>query len=114
MESSATLKYVRMSARKARIIVDAIRDAESVELALARLQFTNRRAAHPVYKLLASAVANATERIAGADPATLYIKEAYVNEGPTLRRFRPRAMGRATRINKRTCHVTIVVAERED
>ena len=111
MESRATLRNLRMSPRKVRVVLRAISKEASVEEALARLQFNNRAAAKPVYKLLVSAVANADQQFGGGDPSNLFIKEAYANEGPTLRRFRPRAMGRATRINKRTSHVTIVVAE---
>ncbi len=111
MEAKATLRYLRMTPRKVRVVLDAIRD-QSVELALAQLRFTNRRAARTVHKLLESAVANANQAFGGEAPG-LYVKAAYADEGPTLRRFLPRAMGRATRINKKTSHVTVVVAERE-
>ncbi len=111
-EAKASLKFMRCSTRKVRIVLDAIRD-QNVEIALAQLKFANRRAATHVHKLLESAVANATSRYGKVSPSDLYVKAAFANEGPTLRRFRPRAMGRATRINKRTSHVTIVVAEQE-
>lgn len=113
MEAKATLKYLRMSPRKVRIVLKAVKEAESVELALARLRFANRAAAPVVYKLLASALANASEQYSGVEAGSWYVKTAFADEGPTLRRFRPRAMGRATRINKKTSHVTIVVAERD-
>ncbi len=112
MEAQATLEYLRMAPRKVRVLLNAIRD-ENVEIALSQLRFTNRRAAHHIVKLLESAVANASIKFGKADASELYVKAAYANEGPTLRRFRPRAMGRATRINKKTSHVTVVVAERE-
>ncbi len=112
MEAKATLKYYRMAPRKVRVVLDAIRD-QQVDQALASLRFGERRAAGVVYKLLASAVANAKNELGAVDTSLLYVKEAYADEGPTLRRFRPRAMGRATRINKRTSHVTIVVAEND-
>lgn len=112
MEATATLKHLRMAPRKVRIILNAIRD-ENVEIALSQLRFTNKRAAAHIVKLLESAVANANIKFGKADASELYIKKAFADEGPTLRRFRPRAMGRATRINKKTSHVTVVVAERE-
>ncbi len=111
MEAKATLKYVRMAPRKIRVILDAIRDT-NVELALARLKHSDRRAADLVYKLLASAVANAADTMGRVEAADLFVSRAWADQGPTLRRFRPRAMGRATRINKKTSHVTVVVEER--
>ena len=112
MEASATLKYLRMAPRKVRVLLNEIRQ-ENVEIALSRLRFTNKKAAGHLVKLLESAVANARIKFGHDDASELYIKAAYADEGPTLRRFRPRAMGRATRINKKTSHVTVVVAERE-
>ena len=113
MEAKATLKYVRITPRKVRMVLDAIRDTADADIALSKLKFENRHAARLVYKLLASAVANAGLKFGVSEPGRLYVKEAFANEGPTLRRFMPRAQGRATRINKRTSHVTVVVAERE-
>ena len=113
MEAQATLKYARIAPRKVRVILDAVRDAADVEIALSQLKFMNKKGARLVHKLLASAVANAGMKFGITDPSLLEIKAAYANEGPTLRRFQPRAMGRATRINKRTSHVTVVVAERD-
>ena len=112
MEAQASLNRVRMAPRKVRVILDAIRD-QPVELALAQLRLTDRKAAGLVHKLLASAVANMRQTYDGVDFAEVYVKEAYANEGPTMRRFQPRAMGRATRINKRTSHVTVVVASQD-
>lgn len=113
MEAKATLKYARIAPRKVRMVLDAIRKTADAEIALSKLKFENRHAARLVYKLLASAVANAGIKFGVNEPGRLFIKDAFANEGPTLRRFRPRAQGRATRINKRTSHVTVVVAERD-
>lgn len=101
----ATAKFVRVSARKARLIADLIRD-KSVPEAQAILAFSTRDAAVPVRKVLESAMANADHN-AGLDVRELYVTRATIDEGPTMRRFRPRAQGRASRINKRTCHITI-------
>lgn len=103
----ASAKYVRMTPMKARRVVDLIRGRD-VASAAAILQYAPQAASEPVGKLLASAVANA-ENNHGLDPATLVIETAYVDEGPTLKRFQPRAQGRAFRIRKRTCHITLEV-----
>ena len=108
---SATAKYVRMAPRKVRLVVDQIRN-KSVSQALELLQFAEVAAAVPVEKVLRSAVANA-ENNNNLRANNLYIAEAYVDEGPTLKRIRPRAKGSASRINKRTSHITIVVAPRK-
>ena len=107
-EVSATAKYVRMAPRKVRMIVDQVR-GKSVEKALETLQFSTRAAAEPVAKVLRSAVANA-ENNNGMRADGLVVKYAYVDEGPTLKRIRPRAKGSASRINKRTSHITVVIA----
>ena len=107
-EVRATAKYVRMAPRKVRMVVDTIRN-KSVERALETLQFSSRAAAEPVAKVLRSAVANA-ENNNGLRARNLVIKSAYVDEGPTLKRIRPRAKGSASRIHKRTSHITVVVA----
>ncbi|WP_077598464.1 50S ribosomal protein L22 [Olsenella urininfantis] len=107
-EVSATAKYVRMAPRKVRMVVDQIRN-KRVEKALELLQFSTRAASEPVAKVLRSAVANA-ENNNGLRANNLVVKYAYVDEGPTLKRIRPRAKGSASRINKRTSHITIVVA----
>lgn len=112
MEVRATAKYVRVSPRKARIVVDLVR-GKSVEQAREILAFTNRAVAETVEKTLNSAVANA-EHNNNLNPNALVVKKAFVNEGPTLKRIRPRAKGSASRINKRTSHITIVVAPREE
>ena len=112
MEVKAVTKYVRVSPRKARVVVDLIR-GKSVEQAREILAFTNRAIAETVEKTLNSAVANA-EHNNSLNPDTLVVKRAYVDEGPTLKRIRPRAKGSASRINKRTCHITVVVAPREE
>lgn len=112
MEAKAIARYVRVSPRKARIVVDLIR-GKSVVRAREILAFTNRGVAETVEKTLNSAVANAehNNHLRGDN---LVVKAAYVDEGPTLKRIRPRAKGSASRINKRTCHITIVVAPREE
>jgi large subunit ribosomal protein L22 len=103
----AIARHVRISPTKARRVVNLVRGLPAKE-ALTVLRFAPQAASEPVYKVLASAVANAenNERL---DPDSLLVAEAYVDEGPTLKRFRPRAQGRAYRIRKRTCHITIVV-----
>ena len=108
MEGKASLKFVRMAPRKIRVVLDAIRQ-KPVEIALAQLSLSDRRAASVVHKLLASAVANVGQG-ADVDTADLYVSEAWADQGPTLKRFRPRAMGRATQIPKKTSHVTLVVS----
>ena len=105
--SKAVARWVRMSALKARPVLDLIRDKD-VQTADEILKFTTREAAHVIRKVLASAVANAVENDE-LDAETLYVKACFADEGPTLKRFRPRAKGRAGRINKRTCHITVVL-----
>ena len=114
--TKATAKYVRSSAYKARVVLDLIRGLP-VHQADEVLQFTDRAIARDIRKVLASAVANATDTDSGAyiaDADELFVLACFADEGPTLRRFRPRARGRATRIRKRTCHITIVVARMSD
>src|SRR5947207_713027 len=103
----AIARHVRISPTKARRVIDLVRGLPAKE-ALTVLQFAPQQASEPVYKVLASAIANAenNERL---DPDSLLVSEAFVDEGPTLKRFRPRAQGRAYRIRKRTCHITIAV-----
>ena len=112
MEAKATARYVRISPRKARIVIDLIR-GKSVPQAREILQFTNRGAAEIVEKTLNSAVANA-ENLHHVRPETLVVKTASADEGPTLTCIRPRAKGSASRIRKRTSHITIIVAPREE
>ncbi len=111
-EAMARAKFIRMSPFKARQLVDLIRGRQ-VEDARRVLQFTQRAASGPVRKVLDSAVANA-EHNRGLAADELMVTRAWVDEGPTLRRYRPRALGRATRIRKRTCHISIVVARPEE
>mgnify|MGYP006197240591 CR=1 FL=1 len=99
--------HVRISPTKARRVVNLVRGLPAKE-ALTVLQFAPQAASEQVYKLVASAIANA-ENNEQLDPDALLVSEAFVDEGPTLKRFRPRAQGRAYRIRKRTCHITIVV-----
>ena len=110
MEAKAFLRYVRISPRKVGIVCDLIR-GKSVAQATAILMSTPKSASEPLMKLLKSAAANA-ENNHGMDPEKLYVSECFATGGPILKRIRPRAQGRANRINKRTSHVTIVVKER--
>jgi large subunit ribosomal protein L22 len=112
MEARATVKYVRTSPRKMRRTVDLIR-GQHVEEARRILRLSPLGASRDVEKLLNSAVANAEQR-PGVIADNLVVSRAWVDEGPTLRRFRPRAYGRATRVRKRTSHVTVVVRTMED
>ncbi|KJE77712.1 50S ribosomal protein L22 [Ferrimicrobium acidiphilum] len=108
-QARAVLRYFRMSPTKARQVLDLIRGKSAVD-AIRALSLVNREASEVVGKLLASAVANATVRYGlGADE--VFVAAAFADEGPTIKRFRPRARGRATRIRKRSCHITIVVEE---
>ncbi|WP_366525184.1 50S ribosomal protein L22 [Ferrimicrobium sp.] len=108
-QARAVLRYFRMSPTKARQVLDLIRGKSAVE-AIRALSLVNREASEVVGKLLASAVANATVRYGlGADE--VFVAAAFADEGPTIKRFRPRARGRATRVRKRSCHITIVVEE---
>jgi large subunit ribosomal protein L22 len=116
MEAKAIARQVRMSPRKVRLVVDQIR-GRSVNDAYAVLQFSKKSAAEPVGKTLRSAVANAQVKGEGVgevvDVDELIVREAFVDEGPTLQRFRAAAMGRAAPIRKRTSHITVVVDKRE-
>ncbi|MGB3695329.1 MAG: 50S ribosomal protein L22 [Spirulinaceae cyanobacterium] len=107
-EVKAIARYIRMSPRKVRRVLDQIRGRTYRE-ALILLEFMPYRACGPVLKALRSAGANA-EHNAGLDRASLIISQAYADKGPTLKRFRPRAQGRAYQIRKPTCHITIAVA----
>lgn len=108
MESKAVLKFIRIAPRKARLVADQIRGKNAGE-ALSILQFTTRRGARLLEKVLKSAVANAMKSEVG-DVDSLYILKIFVNGGPTMKRVRPRAMGRANTIRKRTSHITIVLS----
>ena len=111
-EAKAVARTVRIAPRKARLVVDLIRGKQVGE-AVAILKLTPKAASPIVVKLLKSAVANA-EHNYDMDIDNLLISEAYVDEGPTMKRFRPRAQGRASQINKRTSHITIVVSEKKE
>jgi large subunit ribosomal protein L22 len=111
-EARATARYIRISPTKARQVVDLIR-SRHVDDARRVLRLTRRSASVPVAKVLESAIANAEHNFSlPADE--LVVARAWVDEGPTLRRYRPRALGRATRIRKRTCHISVVVGRLED
>ena len=107
---SAKLSYARVSVQKACFVLDAIR-GKDVNTALAILEYNPRYASSIIKKLLLSAIANA-ENNNGMNPEKLYIEECYANKGPTIKRIRPRAQGRAYRIEKRMSHITIVLNER--
>jgi len=109
MEVLSTCKYARISPQKCRLVVNQIRGLP-VEQALNVLKFSGRRAAMLVRKVLESAIANA-ENNEGADVDELFVTTIYVDEGPTMKRMRPRAKGRGSRILKRTSHITVVVSD---
>ncbi len=110
--AKSTHKFARLSASKARAVLDLIRD-EDLDEARDVLEFCDRGAAPVVSKVLESAVTNA-ENNENLSADELYVAECWADEGPTLKRWRPRARGRATRINKRTCHITVVVAQLDE
>ncbi|MBI3542506.1 MAG: 50S ribosomal protein L22 [Deltaproteobacteria bacterium] len=111
MEVTANLKYIRVTPRKAMLVADLVR-GKNINEALAILKFSRRkRIANHITGLLKSAVANADQK-GKIDIDTLFVKRLEVGKGPTLKRFRPRAMGRAFKINKKTCHISVSLAER--
>lgn len=110
MEAKAIARYIRIAPRKAQLVVDLVR-GKRVDEALAILKFTPKAAAQVVYKLIHSAAANA-ENNHDLDREKLFVAEIYANQGPTMKRFRPRAMGRATTIRKRTSHIGVVLKEK--
>jgi large subunit ribosomal protein L22 len=116
MEAKASARHVRVTPQKARRLVDLIRGKQAPE-AVAVLQFAPQSASDPIRKVLESAIANARVKADAAseafDERNLVISQAFVDEGPTMKRFRPRAQGRAARINKRTSHITVVVTPNE-
>ncbi|PVU82408.1 50S ribosomal protein L22 [Cellulomonas sp. WB94] len=116
MEAKAKARFVRVTPQKARRVVDLVRGKQAAE-AVAVLKFAPQAAGATVLKVVESAIANAREAAKRAgerlDEADLFVSEVFVDEGPTLKRFRPRAQGRASQILKRTSHITVVVAERE-
>ncbi|GMR04881.1 MAG: 50S ribosomal protein L22 [Thermodesulfobacteriota bacterium] len=110
MEAKATSKHIRVSPQKARLVVDLVR-GKKVDEALAILAFSKKAVAKTVGKILKSAVANA-ENTFNLDVDRLYVKTAFVDQGPTLKRMRPRAMGRGAVIRKRSSHITLVLDEK--
>ncbi len=111
MESNAVARYVRISPRKVRLVMDQVR-GKGVEEAINMLSFAPQKSAGIVLKLLNSAVANAQQN-SDIDVDNLFIKSIYADEGPVLKRFRPRASGRATRILKRTSHLTVILNDKK-
>jgi len=109
--SRARLRYIRISPQKARLVADLVRGRD-VEEALRMLKFTRKRSAPMLSKLIESAVANAEDVNPSVDVDELFVKTVYVDGGPTLRRYLPRAHGRATRILKRTSHITVELGSR--
>jgi large subunit ribosomal protein L22 len=109
MQTQAVLKFVRLSPQKARLVADLVR-GKKVDEAINTLKFSNQRAAGIIQKVLESAIANA-ENNNGADVDELKVREIFVDEGPVMKRIRPRAKGRADRISKRTSHITIRVGD---
>lgn len=112
LTARATAKFVRVTPMKARRVIDLIRGKDAAD-ALNTLRFAPQSASEPVAKVLASAIANAENNL-DLDPRTLVVSTAYADEGPTLKRFRPRAQGRAFRVRKRTSHITIEVTSVPD
>lgn len=112
MEAKATAKYIRMSPRKARLVVDQIRGKNALE-ALAILQVFPNRPAEPIYKVLHSAMANAENNF-NMNRDDLYVAQAFIDQGPVLKRYRPRARGMASRIRKPTSHITIILKEKRE
>ena len=110
MEAIATAKNVRISSRKVRLILNLVK-GKGINTAFAYLASTHQAAVPFVVNLLKSAVANAEQHFPEVNIDNLKILAAYANEGPTLKRFRPRAMGRGARINKRTSHITLIVGD---
>ncbi|MCQ9369176.1 50S ribosomal protein L22 [Brevibacterium sp. 50QC2O2] len=114
MEAKAKARFVRVTPQKARRVVDLVRGQQATE-ALAVLKFAEQGASEPVRKLVASGIANARQQAdklgTAFDENNLVISEIFVDEGPTMKRFQPRAQGRAFRINKRTSHITVVLSD---
>lgn len=110
MEAIAKVKMIRVTPRKVRLVVDIVR-GKSVKEALGILEYTNKRASVAVHKVVKSAASNAVHNM-DMDAEKLFIKEIYVDEGPTLKRYTTKAKGSGAQILKRTSHITVVVAER--
>jgi large subunit ribosomal protein L22 len=112
MECRAVGRFIGIPPRKARLVVDLIR-GRGISQALDTIRYTKKYAARVIEKILKSALANAQHNHGARNIDRLYVKEAFVDQGPTIKRFRPRAMGRANPIKKRSSHITIVLIERE-
>ena len=112
MEAKAVGRTLKLSTRKARLVADLVRDRRVVD-ALNILQFTNKKAAPIIKKVVESAIANATNNF-GMDADNLYVSQIYIDEGPMMKRVSPRAMGRADIVKKQTSHVTVVVSEKKE
>ena len=114
-EARAVQRHLRKSPRKVRLVADVVR-GERVDKALKKLSFLNKASSVDVSKVVRSAAANIRDKFQEErlDDEEIYIKTIYVNEGTTLKRIQPRAQGRANRINKRSCHITVVVAKQEE
>jgi large subunit ribosomal protein L22 len=112
MEAKAIARFVRVSARKARLVADEIRGYDYFE-AIDILRFTKKRISEDILTLVNSAAANALNIDENVDVHSLYVKKIYVDEGPTMKRFRPRARGRASKIRKRLSHITVVLSDEQ-
>ena len=110
-QSKCQVKFIRQSPYKVRFVLDSVR-GKKVNYALDFLEFSNKKAAKFISKALNSAVSNYSQKNESFDPDSLYVREAYVDEGPKIKRFRPRAKGRAAKILKRTSHLTVIVGEK--
>tara|TARA_Y100001970_G_scaffold231118_1_gene287197 strand:- start:857 stop:1207 length:351 start_codon:yes stop_codon:yes gene_type:complete len=110
-QAKCKVKFIRQSPYKMRFVLDSVR-GKKVDYALDFLKFSNKKAAKFISKALNSAVSNYSQTKENFDSDLLYVKEAYVDEGPKIKRFRPRAMGRAAKILKRTSHLTVVIGEK--
>jgi len=110
MEKRAQARFVRISARKARVVIDLIR-GRKVDAALDALRYTNRSATAPIARLLKSAVANMKNADASLDERSLLVKGCWVDQGPAIKRWRPRAYGRATNLRKGTSHINLILSD---
>ena len=112
MEATSKMD-IRQSAKKVRLVLDEVRNSK-VDDALTKLSFINKKAAKFIHQTITSALANMQQSEAVFDADNLYIKNAFIDQGPTMKRFRPAAMGRASRIMKRTSHLTIVISDNKN
>ena len=112
MEAIARARHLRQSPKKMRFVLDAVRNL-GVDDALEKLAFMNKKAAYSISKTISSAMANMAQKNENYDSGNVYIKTAYVDEGPTMKRFRPAAMGRAVPIFKRSSHLTIIISDKK-